>query len=181
MSALKGSLNQVTTGFIALLMVFMSTGLYMPPARAMAEVNEAEQLSSTLSVSELPVRLSLSLSERMLFVYQGDRLLHQYPVAVGREGWQTPVGEFSVFQKEQDPIWQHPLTGEIVPPGPYNPLGTRWIGFWSDGVNAIGFHGTPDESVIGSAVSHGCVRMRHDDVVALFEQVELDTVVVVTP
>ena len=127
------------------------------------------------------VRLHLSLSQRLLSVYQGERLLSTYSVAVGREGWRTPTGEFTVFQKERDPIWQNPLTGEVIPPGPHNPLTSRWIGFWSDGVNAIGFHGTPDESVMGSAVSHGCVRMRQADVVALYEQVAIDTVVVVTP
>lgn len=132
------------------------------------------------AVSEV-LKLQLHLSERRLAVYRGDMLIANYSVAVGREGWQTPTGEFSVFQKQRDPAWEHPFTGEVIPPGPGNPLGTRWIGFWSDGQNSIGFHGTPDESVIGSAVSHGCVRMRNEDVLALYEQVSVDTVVTVLP
>lgn len=127
------------------------------------------------------LKLELRLSERQLLVYRGEMLIANYAVAVGREGWQTPTGEFSVFQKQSDPTWEHPFTGELVPPGPDNPLGSRWIGFWSDGQNSIGFHGTPDESVMGSAVSHGCVRMRNEDVQALYELVNMDTVVVVLP
>lgn len=128
-----------------------------------------------------PLRLVLTLSERQLSVYQGDVPLVSYPVAVGREGWQTPIGEFSVFQKQENPAWENPLTGVVISSGPDNPLGTRWIGFWTDGTNAIGFHGTPDESVIGRAVSHGCVRMRHADIVALYEQIGIDTMVTVIP
>ena len=127
------------------------------------------------------LKLELHLSERRLLAYEGEMLIADYPVAVGREGWQTPTGEFSVFQKQTDPTWEHPFTGELVPPGPENPLGSRGIGFWSDGQNSIGFHGTPDESVIGSAVSHGCVRMRDEDVKALYELVSIDTLVVVLP
>jgi lipoprotein-anchoring transpeptidase ErfK/SrfK len=57
----------------------------------------------------------------------------------------------------------------------------RWIGFWTDGTDHIGFHGTPTLSSIGKAASHGCVRMRNEDVVALFEQVQMGTPVVVEP
>ncbi|MEO1070196.1 MAG: L,D-transpeptidase [Cyanobacteria bacterium J06638_6] len=126
-------------------------------------------------------RLVLHLSERRLYAYQGDREVASYPVAVGRESWETPTGEFTVFQRQQDPAWEHPLTGAIVAPGPDNPLGARWLGFWTDGTNAIGFHGTPDEHLIGEAVSHGCVRMRNADVIELYDHVELGTRVIVLP
>ncbi|MEL6853973.1 MAG: L,D-transpeptidase [Cyanobacteria bacterium J06607_13] len=146
-----------------------------------------ETVSSSVAVAGSSSRVShqlsleLRLSERRLLVFRGEMLVANYEVAVGREGWNTPTGTFSVFQKQVEPAWEHPFTGEVVPPGPDNPLGTRWIGFWSDGQNSIGFHGTPDESVIGSAVSHGCVRMRNEDVLALYEQVALDTPVRVVP
>lgn len=126
-------------------------------------------------------RLVLRLSDRRVDYYHGDSLIVSYPVAVGRAGWETPTGEFHVRQKVANPTWQHPFTNAIVPPGPDNPLGARWIGFWTDGTNAIGFHGTPDESLIGQAVSHGCVRMRNADIEALFEQVTLGTPVIVEP
>ena len=135
----------------------------------------------SLSLNSFPTKVVLSLSQRRVSVYRGEMLTASYEVAVGREGWNTPTGEFSVFQKQINPAWEHPFTAAVIPPGPDNPLGARWIGFWSDGVNSIGFHGTPDESVIGGAVSHGCVRMRNEDVLALYEQVELNTPVVVLP
>lgn len=124
-------------------------------------------------------RLVLDLSDRRVYLYHGDELIAAYPVAVGRDGWETPTGEFAVFQKVINPVWQHPFTGEVVPPGPDNPLGARWLGFWTDGTNAIGFHGTPHEELIGQAVSHGCVRMRNADIERLFEQVEMGTIVIV--
>jgi L,D-transpeptidase ErfK/SrfK len=102
-------------------------------------------------------------------------------VAVGRTGWETPTGRFSIFEMQQNPAWQHPFTGEVVPPGGNNPLGQRWLGFWSDGTNSIGFHGTPQESSIGQAISHGCVRLRNQDVVELYEKVALGTPVYVVP
>lgn len=126
-------------------------------------------------------RLVLRLSERRLYAYRGDREVTSYPVAVGRDGWATPTGEFTVFQRQQNPAWEHPLTGAVVPPGPDNPLGARWLGFWTDGTNAIGFHGTPHEHLIGQAVSHGCVRLRNADVMELYDRVEIGTPVIVLP
>lgn len=125
--------------------------------------------------------LSIDLSDRRVYLYQGDELLASYQIAIGKAGWETPLGNYKVMQMIRNPAWEHPWTGEIVPPGPDNPLGTRWIGFWTDGVNYIGFHGTPNESSVGQAASHGCVRMFDKDVVALFEQVEIGTPVLVLP
>lgn len=128
------------------------------------------------------VRLVLKLKERRLYVYKGDKVSVKYPVAVGKPGWETPTGSFKVIQMIKDPAWAHPFKeGVVLPPGPQNPLGRRWVAFWTDGTNAIGFHGTPNESVMGRAVSHGCVRMRNKDVIALYELVSLGTSVTVEP
>lgn len=126
-------------------------------------------------------RLVLRLRDRRVYYYLGEEVLASYPVAIGRKGWETPTGSFAVLQKVQHPTWQHPFTNELIPPGPNNPLGDRWIGFWTDGNNYIGFHGTPNEELIGQAVSHGCVRMRNEDIVALYEKVEMGTPVIVEP
>ncbi|WP_231636804.1 MULTISPECIES: L,D-transpeptidase [Planktothricoides] len=123
--------------------------------------------------------LVISLSDRQVHLYENEELKISYPIAIGKEGWETPTGQFNVLQMLANPYWEHPWTGEIVPPGEDNPLGTRWIGFWTDGTNFIGFHGTPNEDLVGQAVSHGCIRMKNDDVVALFEQVEIGTTVIV--
>ncbi len=127
------------------------------------------------------IHLVIKLSDRRVYVYQGDKLKSSYPIAIGREGWETPTGTHKVIQKIPNPSWKHPFTGEIIPPGPENPLGERWIGFWTDGTNYIGFHGTPNEETVGQAASHGCVRMLNQDVLALFEKVGIGTTVVVEP
>lgn len=130
---------------------------------------------------EIPLRLEISLSKRRLSVFQGEELLHRYPVAVGRSGWETPVGKFKVLQKIHKPDWKNPFNGDIIPGGdPENPLGHYWIGFWSDGKNAIGLHGTPNPKSVGRAASHGCVRMYNKDIEELFPQVKSGTPVIVT-
>ena len=128
-----------------------------------------------------PVLLKLSLSERSLEVSSPNSMTTIYKVAVGQEDWQTPTGEFEVLSKLENPAWQHPLTKEEIPPGPDNPLGTHWIGFWTDGKAQIGFHGTDQEDLIGEAVSHGCVRMRNRDIQELYTKVAVGTQVVVVP
>lgn len=130
---------------------------------------------------EQPKRVILRLGQRRVYLYQGEQVVASYPVAVGKEGWETPTGSFKVMQKIENPVWQDPWTGEIRSPGPNTALGLRWIGFWTDGKDAIGFHGTPTVNSIGQAASHGCVRMRNEDVVALFEQVDVGTPVIVEP
>lgn len=131
------------------------------------------------TVTRTETRLLLNLKKRRVFVYQGQKIIASYPVAIGRPGWETPTGQFRVIQMVREPVWEHPFSGQLVPSGKNNPLGARWIGFWTDGANFIGFHGTPQENLIGQAVSHGCVRMRDRDIKALFEKVKIGTSVIV--
>ena len=148
---------------------------------AREQVKALDRPFVTAKPAEESVRLTLSLSQRSLTVESPDDIATAYEVAVGQEDWQTPTGEFQILSKLENPAWQHPLTKEEIPPGPDNPLGTRWIGFWTDGQAQIGFHGTNREDLIGEAVSHGCVRMRNQDVQALYDKVEVGTSVVVIP
>ncbi|MGB3207637.1 MAG: L,D-transpeptidase [Crinalium sp.] len=124
-------------------------------------------------------RLVVDLSDRRTYIYHSEQLSASYPVAIGKEGWQTPTGSFKVSKMRKNPIWRHPLTGEVVRPGVNNPLGSRWIGFWSDGRSQIGFHGTNDEQLVGKAVSHGCVRMQNQDIEQIYEIVAVGTPVIV--
>lgn len=135
------------------------------------EIIEVEKLTQVV----------LRLGERRVYVYEGEEEIASYPVAVGKPGWETPTGEFEVIQLVENPQWQNPWTGEVMPAGPNTALGLRWIGFWTDGKDTIGFHGTPTVESIGYAASHGCVRMRNEDVIALFEKVQVGTTVVVEP
>lgn len=137
--------------------------------------------SPFLPLGQPEIRVVLRLGQRRVFVYRNDQQVASYPVAVGKPGWETPTGEFEVIQMVENPVWQNPWTGEVGSPGPNSALGLRWIGFWTDGKDTIGFHGTPTVNSIGRAASHGCVRMRNEDVVALFNQIEMGTIVVVEP
>ncbi|MBD2098377.1 L,D-transpeptidase [Trichocoleus sp. FACHB-591] len=131
---------------------------------------------------EQPIRLEISRSKRRVTLYQGDVAVKSYAIAVGKPGWETPLGTWRVRQKLRNPIWIHPFTGEAVKGGdPENPLGRHWIGFWTNGKNWIGFHGTPNPKSVGQAASHGCVRMYNQDVEEIFQKVSLGTPVKVTP
>jgi lipoprotein-anchoring transpeptidase ErfK/SrfK len=100
-----------------------------------------------------------------LTVKSDDQVVKIYPVSTGK-GDSSPEGEFTITTKMENPVWFH--KGEIVPPGEENSLGTRWLGF---NLPQYGIHGTLEPQLIGQSVSHGCVRMRNEDVEELFEYI----------
>ncbi len=130
-------------------------------------------------IAKPTVRLVVDLSDRRVYVYSNLTLNASYDLAVGQKGWETPTGTFKVLTMQENPTWQHPITGKTIPPGPGNPLGARWIKFTSQDYLEIGFHGTEQESSIGKAVSHGCLRLRNRDIVQLYQLVSPGTPVVV--
>jgi lipoprotein-anchoring transpeptidase ErfK/SrfK len=138
----------------------------------------AQQIPSN-RLADAKTQVVVDLSDRRTYVYAADQVIASYPIAVGKKGWETPTGSFQVIHMRHYPIWRHPITGKVFEAGTDSPLGDRWIGFWSDGRNEIGFHGTPDIDLVGTAVSHGCLRMRNPDVRLLYEQVSLGTKVLV--
>ena len=124
--------------------------------------------------------LQISLSARKLNFYDRDRPVKTYPVAIGRTGWETPVGNFQVLDMQRNPVWKHPLTGRIVRAGvPENPMGLHWIQFATAGENQVGLHGTPHPWTIGKAASHGCVRMYPKDIEALYSRICVGTPVII--
>jgi hypothetical protein len=127
-------------------------------------------------------RLEVSISKREVTAFRGEIPIKSYPVAVGKTGWSTPMGDHRVLQRVEYPTWQNPFTGEVIASrDPENPLGDRWIGFWTDGKNWSGFHGTPNRNSVGQAASHGCIRMYNEDIRELFSQVSEATTVKVLP
>jgi lipoprotein-anchoring transpeptidase ErfK/SrfK len=126
-------------------------------------------------------RIVLNLTARRLYLFSQDMMVSSYPVAVGTAETPTPQGEFTVSQMIINPVWESPWTGEVHQPGADSALGLRWIEFASTEAGSFGFHGTPTIDSIGKAASNGCVRMRNEDVVALFAQVTVGTPVVVEP
>ncbi len=147
--------------------------VYDTSARAMSPQNSSLKPQPNIMSNER--RLVIDLSDRRVYVYQTGEVIASFPLGVGKKGWETPLGTFPVIHMQLNPIWKHPITGKVFESGANSPLGDRWIGFWSDGHNEIGFHGTPDDSLVGTAVSHGCLRMRNPDVRMLYKQVKVGT------
>jgi lipoprotein-anchoring transpeptidase ErfK/SrfK len=114
---------------------------------------------------------------KALYLYDGSRLVRTFGVATGQSQYPTPLGLFSVVDKQLHPWWRPPDSDwakglKPIPPGPGNPLGTRWMGISAPGV---GMHGTPDAASIGYSASHGCIRMQIPDAEWLFGQVTWGT------
>jgi lipoprotein-anchoring transpeptidase ErfK/SrfK len=108
--------------------------------------------------------------------YSHLRLKRSYPIAVGQQGLETPAGLYHALDKQVNPSWHVPnsawagdLAGQVIPPGPADPLKARWIGIF----DGAGIHGTDDVGSLGSAASHGCVRMSIPDVIDLYDRVEV--------
>jgi lipoprotein-anchoring transpeptidase ErfK/SrfK len=114
--------------------------------------------------------------------YRGAQLMRKFDVATGQAVYPTPIGTFSIVDRQLNPWWRPPDSPwaqglKPIPPGPGNPLGTRWMGLSAPGV---GIHGTPDDASIGYSASHGCIRMHISDAEWLFHHVKIGTPVVIT-
>jgi lipoprotein-anchoring transpeptidase ErfK/SrfK len=114
-----------------------------------------------------------------LFLYEGTKYRRFFAVATGQTQYPTPLGRFSIVVKWRNPWWYPPASPwaqgqQPIPPGPNNPLGTRWMGLSAPGV---GIHGTPSDSSIGYSVSHGCIRMHISQAEWLFNHVDVGTTV----
>lgn len=150
----------------------------LPPSPAIVP----DQAAASIAPQSSAIHLEVRLHRRQVDLYRGTHKLKSYPIAIGQQGWETPIGTFQVQQKFINPQWIHPVTNQTIAPGdPQNPLGGYWVGFWSDGSNWVGFHGTPDATSVGRDASHGCLRMYDQDIAELFQLVRLGTVVTVKP
>ena len=117
-----------------------------------------------------------------LYLYNVTRPWRVFGVATGQSQYPTPLGRWTIVVKWRNPWWYPPKSpwaagAKPIPPGPGNPLGTRWMGLSASGV---GIHGTPDDASIGYSASHGCIRMRIPDAEWLFTQVSVGTPVYIT-
>jgi len=114
----------------------------------------------------------VSIPDRQLAVLEGATVIRTFPVAVGAAVSLSPVGELRIVSLVADPTYYHP--GTVIPPGPNNPIGPRWVGLSQKG---YGIHGTNEPDSIGKASSHGCIRMRNHDIKQFFAMVSVgDTV-----
>jgi lipoprotein-anchoring transpeptidase ErfK/SrfK len=128
-----------------------------------------------------PVIIIFRESKR-LSLFDGAQAMSSYGIATGTDQYPTPLGNYSIATMQRDPWWIPPPDSdwaqgkEPVPPGPGNPLGTRWMGLTAP---LVGIHGTPDAASIGYSASHGCIRMHVPDAEALFNQVNVGTPVLI--
>lgn len=114
----------------------------------------------------------VSLPDRRLALLEDRQVKQVFPVAVGKASTPSPTGTFTILARVSDPTYYH--DGKVVPPGPANPVGTRWMSLSKSG---YGIHGTNAPRSIGHAASHGCIRMARPDLERLFAQVRTgDTV-----
>jgi hypothetical protein len=152
--------------------------------RLTARVAEVEPERTTEEVWDAnPTVVTVAREGTTARVFKRGKLDKTYRVAVGEPKYPTPAGTFSVQTKQKNPVWNVPqsdwageLAGQTIPGGdPRNPLVARWIGF----NGSVGFHGTKSLGSLGRSASHGCVRMAPDDVIDLFERVEVGTTVYV--
>jgi lipoprotein-anchoring transpeptidase ErfK/SrfK len=120
-------------------------------------------------------------SNRLLFYRPGGKkgmqVARRFGVATGQPAYPTPLGSYEIVTKQRNPWWRPPDSdwaegAKPIPPGPGNPLGTRWMGLSAP---AVGIHGTPDAASIGYSASHGCIRMHVPEAEWLFERVEEGT------
>jgi L,D-transpeptidase catalytic domain/Putative peptidoglycan binding domain len=128
--------------------------------------------------AEFPSYLTLDRATFTLRLWKHLKLAKSYTVAVGQEGLETPAGLYHIQEKQVNPSWHVPnsawagdLAGQVIPPGPEDPIKARWMGIFE----GAGIHGTEELESLGSAASHGCVRMSIPDVIELYPQVEVGT------
>lgn len=127
------------------------------------------------NTSPAPKRqIIISIADRQLAVIDHGQVLKTYPIAVGARGTPSPDGDFLIINHAKDPVYRH--GDKEIAPGKDNPLGTRWMGL---SLKGYGIHGTNVQSSVGKAISHGCFRMRKQDVEELYTLVQVgDTVMV---
>jgi lipoprotein-anchoring transpeptidase ErfK/SrfK len=145
---------------------------------APVEVTKPEITRDELA-KKYPTVLVADRSTFQLKLYKDLKLAKTYTVAFGAAGYDTPTGLYNIQNKAVDPAWNVPdsdwagdLAGQVIPGGtPQNPLKARWLGIY----DGAGIHGTDDVGSLGSAASHGCIRMSVADVIDVYDRVDVGT------
>ena len=136
------------------------------------------EVSTAELAKEYPAFITIDRAGFTLRLFRNLRFYKAYRIAVGQQGLETPGGQYEINDKQVNPSWHVPnspwagaLAGRIIPPGPDDPIKSRWLGFY----NGAGIHGTDAVGSLGSAASHGCIRMSIPDVEELYSLVPLHT------
>ncbi len=160
----------VAAGFLVL-----STTALLGQAKVVAASDTAGPAAPTVLVAPRSAAnrtIVVSLQDRRLALLEDGVVKKVYRVAVGKDATPSPTGTFIIMDRVTDPTYYH--AGKVIPPGPENPVGTRWVGLSDKG---YGIHGTNEPRSIGKAASHGCIRMGRRDLEDLFAKVRAGDVV----
>ena len=158
----------------------VDSALQSPKARAVKAtvVHTEPEVTEKELASQYPSYITVDRGGFTLRLFRDLKLAKEYTIAVGAQGFDTSAGLYDIQSKQVNPTWYVPdaawagdLAGTTVPPGPDNPLQARWMGF----NGGAGIHGTSDIGSLGSAASHGCIRMAVPDVIELYDQVDVGT------
>jgi lipoprotein-anchoring transpeptidase ErfK/SrfK len=165
-AALGGRIEAVLSGSAA------NHRIAVPITRTEPKVTTAQL------ASRYPTAITVDRGSFRLRLWKNLRLVKTYEIAVGMAGLETPAGLYHIQDKEVNPSWHVPnsawagsLAGQTIPPGPADPIKARWMGIF----NGAGIHGTEELGSLGSAASHGCIRMAIPDVIQLYDQTPIGT------
>lgn len=147
--------------------LIIGMGTFMPASASAAEVTPHSAAPTIVQR-----RIVVSIPDRKLAIIEDGAIVTVFPVAVGKPSTPSPAGTFTIINRVSNPTYYK--SGKVVGPGVANPVGTRWIGLSEKG---YGIHGTSNPGSIGFAKSHGCIRLRNQDVERLFERVRTGDVV----
>lgn len=142
-------------------------------------------LDPKVTTASLGPSVVVDLSENHLYLYDGLHVVKEYPVATAAPGYSTPVGNWEIVNKQENPTWYNPAIETwgadlppMIAPGPGNPLGTRALYLNAPGIR---IHGTYSSSSIGTYASHGCIRMYISDSEDLYGRVPVGTRAIIKP
>lgn len=179
----SGLRTDVDKGLEALKAVFEDESALLAEGERFAEL-PVEEVAAAVTADSFGKTIVVDLSERRVRLFNGEALLKSYRCAIGKPTHPTPTGAFEITAKRYMPTWGNPGSTwakdmpASIPPGPGNPLGTRALNL---SASAIRFHGTSDVGSIGTAASHGCMRMVRHDIEDLYQRVEVGTPVYIVP
>lgn len=146
---------------------------------------KVKTVAPAVTEKDLGMTIVIRTTTNKLYLYHGVKLVKTYDVATGQPQYATPLGHFEIINKRVNPTWINPALDTwgknlpaMIPPGPGNPLGTRALDLNAPGIR---IHGTPDDASIGTAASHGCIRMHIPESEELFDRVDVGTQVFIAP
>ena len=139
---------------------------------------DTRSVAPTVTDDSLGRTIVVRIDQNRLYLYDGFNVLRSFTVATAKPGFTTPDGDWKIYDKRVDPTWYNPAVDgwgadlpAVIPGGPGNPMGPRAIYITAPGL--IRIHGTTDDASIGRYASHGCIRMHNEEVIQLYDMIDV--------